>query len=399
MTCSQQARISCTGAPSEGRTASSMRVTMTNKYYPPHLGGIEHHVRDLAEALVRAGDEVRVIVANEARRTVQERMNGVEVVRLARLFAYASTPVAPGFAAALRREARAQVPPDVLHLHFPYPWGESAWLLAHPGLPTVLTYHSDIVRQRRLLALYRPLLERVLDRVDLIIASSPNMVEASPFLAPRANKCRVVPFGIDVDAFALTSEVEEAAAAIRARHVRPIVLFVGRLVYYKGVDVLVRAMADVPADLVIVGTGPLEARLFALADELGVRDRTEIVRSLHFEDLVAYYHAADVLCLPSVERTEAFGLVQIEAQACGTPVVSTRLATGVPFANLDGETGLTVRPGDVDALSAALRTLVTDDALRERLGMQGRARVHAEFTIARMVERTRDVYREALEVH
>ena len=389
-----------------------MRVTMLNKYYPPHLGGIEYHLRDLATALAERSDcEVRAIVANEGPATVTETIDGVEVTRLRRAFAYASTPVVSGMTRVISAEAARPDPPDVMHLHFPYPWGEVSWLRAQTRersaesssrarIPAVLTYHSDIVRQKAMLALYEPLLHRVLDRVNLVIASSPNMVEHSPYLARVAEKCRVVPFGIHTERFAATSERSARAAALRARYApsrgeRPVVLFVGRLIYYKGADVLVRAMEHVDADLVMVGRGPLHAELEALASASGIAERVRFFDPVDDEDLAAWYHAADVFCLPSVARSEAFGLVQLEAHAAGTPVVSTALTTGVPFVNQDGVTGLVVSPGDVRALAEALDTLVRNDALRERLGRQARERAVAEFSIPRMVERTLGVYHEA----
>jgi rhamnosyl/mannosyltransferase len=174
------------------------------------------------------------------------------------------------------------------------------------------------------------------------------------------------------------------------------VLFVGRLIYYKGADVLVRAMADVDADLVMIGRGPLKADLEALAASLGVGARVRFVDPVGDEDLAAWYHAADVFCLPSVARSEAFGLVQLEAHAAGVPVVSTTLTTGVPFVNQHGVTGLTVPPGDAAALADALGTLVRDEALRARLGRQASERALADFTVPRMVERTLAVYDEAM---
>lgn len=375
-----------------------MRVTMLNKYYPPHLGGIEFHMRDLAEELsAREGVKVRVLVANEGRRRVCETLAGVEVIRLPRAFAYASTPVAPSMCSEIRREAARADAPDLFHLHFPYPWGEISWLAAAPHVPAVMTYHSDIVRQRVALAAYRPLLARVLDRVDLIIASSPNMVEHSEFLAPRADKCRVVPFGVHTERFADTPQLLQRAALLRERHKgRKIVLFVGRLVYYKGVDVLMRAMEQVKADLVIIGRGPLEAWMREFAVARGMAGRVFFEPPVSDDDLAAWYRAADVLCLPSVARSEAFGLVQIEAHAAGTPVVSTDLTTGVPFANEHGVSGLTVRAGDVDALADALRTLLDDDELRLRLGVQARERARAHFSVDMMATRTLAVYEEVL---
>lgn len=367
---------------------------MVNKYYPPHLGGIEYHLRDLSTALAARGHQVRAIVANEGPDALTETLDGVEVMRLGRLFHYASTPVVPGMTRAIRAEAMRGGRPDLIHLHFPYPWGEVSWLRARSPLPSVVTYHSDIVRQKTLLAAYEPLLNRFLDRVDVIIASSPNMVEHSPYLSRVADKCRVIPFGIHVEKYAATPGLLARAAELRTGHERPIVLFVGRLIYYKGADVLVRAMAHVDADLVMIGRGPLREELEALAASLGIADRVSFIEGVSDADLAAWYHAADVFCLPSVARSEAFGLVQLEAHASGTPVVSTTLTTGVPFVNQDGVTGLTVPPSDADALAGALQSLATDEPLRARLGEAARQRAVADFSIARMTERTLALYAE-----
>jgi rhamnosyl/mannosyltransferase len=336
---------------------------------------------------------------------VEEIIGGVEVVRLPRQLALSSAPVAAGMPGALRDELRREgphgpEPPDVINLHSPYPWGELSFLQASPDVPSVVLYHSDIVRQKRLLTAYRPFLRRFLDRVDLIVTSSPNIVRNSPFLAPRAEKCRVVPFGLPAGRLAVTPAVLRRAAELRAVHAgRQIVLFVGRLVYYKGVDVLVQAMAHVDADLVLIGRGPLEAELRELAAAGGILSRTFFMPAQDEDELSAWYHAADVFCLPSVARSEAFGLVQIEAHAAGRPVVSTDLPTGVPYANPDGVTGLTVPPGDAAALSAALNRLLGDDELRARLGCQAQARALRQFTVPRMVAGTLEVYAEAAARH
>jgi glycosyltransferase involved in cell wall biosynthesis len=388
-------------------SAHPLRVTMVNKYYfPPHLGGVETVVRTLSEGLVEyAGAQVRAVVSNESRELSQEEIGGVQVTRLPRQLRLSSAPMALGMRRALRVGLRPTTPdgpdrPDVMNLHSPYPWGELSFLSARLDVPSVVLYHSDIVRQKRMLAAYRPFLERFLDRVDLIVTSSPNMIEGSELLAPRAKKCRVVPFGLPLERLKATPAVERRAAQLRAQHPgHKIVLFVGRLVYYKGVDVLVRAMAGVDADLVLVGDGLLEAQLRRLATERGIAPRVSFLPALHDEELCAWYHAADVFCLPSVARSEAFGLVQIEAHAAGTPVVSTALTTGVPYANLDGVTGLIVPPGDELALREALTRLLSDDELRARLGRQAQARALRDFTVPRMVEDTLAVYAEAMQLH
>lgn len=374
-----------------------MRITFLNKYYyPPHLGGVETYMQTLAEALAeREGVQVDAIVSNESDTTVREDVGGVDVLRLARLFAAASTPVALGMAKAIRAAARGSMRTDVFHFQFPYPWGDWAWQRAGSPRPIVVTYHSDIVRQRFLGALYRPIMRRLLERADRIIVASPPMTQ-SVALRPHAAKCRVVPFGIHPERYAPTPERLARVAELRAEHQRPIVLFVGRLIYYKGVDVLVRAMTGFDADVVLIGTGPLEAELRDLAVASGVADRLTFVPPVDDGELSAWLRAADVFCLPSVARSEAFGIVQLEAHISETPVVCTDLPTGVPWVNQDGETGFVVPPGDVGALAAAVRRLLADDALRARMGARARARVLEGFTVQKMVDSTLAVYDEVL---
>jgi rhamnosyl/mannosyltransferase len=374
---------------------------MVNKYYPPHLGGVEFHLRDIAEGLVEHADvDVRALVCNGENRRVEETVNGVDVVRLPRACELSSTPISWGFSRELRREEHRKPAPDLLHFHFPYPWGEIAWLTARPKLPLVVMYHSDIVRQKAALAGYKPLLEHFLDAADIIIASSPNMIEHSPFLSARKDKCRQVNFGLHVENTAHNAVAIKRSRELRKQHEgRKIVLFVGRLVYYKGADVLVKAMQEVDAHLVMIGRGPLESELREVAVARNISNRITFLPPVDDDELSAWYHAADVFCLPSVARSEAFGLVQIEAHASGTPVVSTELTTGVPYANLDGVTGLTVPVGDVDALAAALRRIIADDELRARLGAQAQERALRDFTIPRMVENTIEVYHEAILLH
>jgi glycosyltransferase involved in cell wall biosynthesis len=370
-----------------------MRVTMVNKYYsPPHLGGVETVVATLSAGLTDRGHRVRALVANEGRRTVTETIDGVEVTRLAALAVVAKTPIAPGMASAI---SSAAADSDVVQLNYPYPWGEASWLVSGSKTPMVIGYHADVVRQKRLFTLYGPIMRRIFDRAAAIVASSPDIVRGSDVLRPYADKCRVVPYGIEPSRYDSTPGIARRAAELRAEHDgRPVVLFVGRLVYYKGADVLVRAMADVDADLVMVGEGPMAAELRSLAAELGIAGRITWRPSLPFEDLVAHFRSADVLALPSTSRAESFGIVQLEAQVCGVPCVSTDVPTSVPYVNLDGVTGLTVPAGDAKALADALRTLVEDGPLRARMGAAARERVLRDFTVERMCAGYVDIYGE-----
>lgn len=359
------------------------------KDYPPVLGGIEKHLRLLAEGQVRLGHDVTVLVTSTDFRTTVAMENGVRVIRASRLATVASTPISLALAAWLRR-----LRCDVVHLQFPYPFGDLAHQLCGRGQADVITYQSDIVRQRRLERLYRPCLYRALARADRVIVSSRQYLDSSVHLARWADKCRVVPLGIDPDPFQTADRA--SVARVREELGTPLLLFVGRFRYYKGVEFLVQACSTVDATLAIVGTGPMGRSWRRLSKESEAADRIHFVGEVSDSELPHYYAAADVVVLPSSARSEAFGMVLIEAQAAGRPVVSTELGTGTSFVNQDGETGLVVPPGDPEALARALRELLQDEERRRRMGELGRRRMLEEFHIDKMVERTLGIYREAL---
>jgi glycosyltransferase involved in cell wall biosynthesis len=267
--------------------------------------------------------------------------------------------------------------------------------MVRPSARVVVSWHSDIVRQKRALRLYRPFLARFLDRADWVVAATPNYVQSSPFLGSCRHKCTVIPYSVDANRFTLTPEVEARVGFVRDREQMPIVLFVGRLVYYKGVEYLIEAMKDIEGTLVIIGEGPLEPRLRALAKELGLAQRVKFLKPMAEEELVSYYHACDLFVLPSVERSEAFGIVQLEAMACGKPVVSTELGTGVSFVNQHTKTGLVVPPRDPADLAYAIQSILGNPAIQEEYGRFAKARVERDFGPERMVSRTASVY-EAL---
>jgi glycosyltransferase involved in cell wall biosynthesis len=354
------------------------------------LGGIENHVRDLSEALAARGHRVTVLVTSLDRHTTTEQPQpGLTVIKAARSLHLASTPLS----LAMLRIA-GSLRPDLVHLHFPYPPGDLAAMALPRRTPLVVTYHSDIVRQRGLLQVYRPLLELTLRRAARILPTSPNYLVSSPFLRRHAARCAVVPLGIDTDRFARADP--RRVAAIRARYDAPLALFVGRLRYYKGLHILLEAMPSVRGELLIGGDGPERERLERQAAQLGVAERVHFLGEVADEQLPALFQAADVFTMPAHLRAEALGLAQIEALASGLPCVSTELGTGTSFANLHGETGLVVPPGDAPALAAALNTLLADSELRRRFGAAGRQRVAALFTRAHMVDAVEAIYRDVL---
>lgn len=364
---------------------SRIQVLHVGKFYPPTMGGIETHLQNLCNEL-RDLVDVKVLVSNAGPVTVEDVVEGIPVTRVGTMTTLSAAPVSPGLVPRIRRE-----PADIVHLHHPNPIAVMAYLMGGHRGKLVITYHSDIVRQKTLGAVFQPFLDRAMQRADAIIATSPNYLESSPVLGAHRERCHVLPYGIPVEQFERRDD--EAILAIRRRFGPRIVISVGRLIYYKGFDVLVRAMRDTIGSLIIIGDGPLRGELEALARDLGIADRVHFLGEIQNRDVVPYYHASDVFALASVARSEAFGIVQLEAMACGKPVVNTSLNSGVPFVSLDGETGVTVPPGDVEALANALTALLDDDARRVAFGTAARRRVAAEFTAPIMGRRTLDLYR------
>jgi rhamnosyl/mannosyltransferase len=333
----------------------------------------------------------RVLVMNDARETIEEQVDGVRVVRVGTTGAAGSVHIAPAFPSWLRREAA-----DLIVLHEPNPWALVSHVIARPRAPLFIWYHSDVVRPRlQYAAFYAPVARPVYGRARRIIVSSPPLAEHSRALQRYRERVRVVPFGIEPAAWRLDPRDEPAVSAARHDLGAPFVLFAGRHVSYKGVDVLVRALAGTGIRAVIAGDGPKRAEWEALAKRATPDGQIRFVGEVPDERLKLLMHAAAMLVLPSITRAEAFGYVQLEAMAAGVPVISTDVPTGVSWVNQDRRTGRVVRAGDAEDLRAAIVELAGDAAMRERLGAAGRRRVEEEFTLEQLRERMRRLFEEA----
>ena len=371
-----------------------MNILHVYKDYPPILGGIENHVRVLGEGQAARGHRVTVLVTNPAGlRTTVATEGGVSVIRAGRLATVASTPLSVALPWQLIRQR-----PDVVHLHFPYPVGEVSQWMVRRGQRTILTYHSDVVRQATILRFYRPLMQQVLRSVDAIIVASPPM-RRSVYLADLQDKVHLLPYGIPLARFTaapgeadLKRVCDRYLGNLPLPPALPVLLFVGRLRYYKGLDSLIRALPQIAARLLVVGSGPMENEWRALAETIGVSDRIAWLGEVPDADLPAVYHLANLFVLPASHPSEAFGLVQVEAMAAGLPVVCTELGTGTSYVNQNGVTGFVVPPRDPDALARAINQLLADPALRARMGAAARQRAAAEFAMEIMVDRILELY-------
>jgi rhamnosyl/mannosyltransferase len=363
-----------------------IRVLHVGKYYSPYRGGMESHLEVLSNELKRKVD-LEVIVSNTSWRTASEIVDGINVTRVGKVFDLQSAPICPDLVRKLRN-ARA----DIIHIHWPNPSAVLAYLASGHRGRLIITYHSDVVRQRVLAAAFTPILRAALKRAAAIIVSSPNYVEGSYVLPEFRPRCRVIPFGVSSDYF---DQVDpHVVERIRQEYGNRIVLGVGRMVYYKGFEHLVRAMTGVNAHLLLIGKGPLREPLSQLATTLGVEGRVTFLSEVN--DIRPYYRAADVFALSSVMRSEAFGIVQLEAMASGIPVINTQLDSGVTFVSPHGVSGLTVPPADSVALGEGINQLLDHPDWRAALGDGARQRVYDSFTLEKMVQSTFELYQEVM---
>jgi rhamnosyl/mannosyltransferase len=349
------------------------------------MGGIETHLQALCGELCKLAD-IRVTVASDNRTGSRELLDGVEVTRVPTQLTLAAAPICAGMVANIRDSGA-----DIVHIHLPNPIAVLAYLASKHRGRLIATYHSDTVRQRFLGAAFEPFLHAFLRRSSAIIVSSAEYQKTSPVLAHYQDRCHIIPFGIAVDR--LQHFDPALVAQIRKQYGERLVLAVGRLVYYKGFEFLVRAMTQVNGNLLVVGDGPLRGSLMDLTAQLRLGEKVHFAGRVP-GDLTPYHHAADLFALPSIARSEAFGIVQIEAMAAGKPVVNTQLDSGVPYVSLHERTGLTVPPSDPNALAAAINRLLDNADLRRSLGQAARARAYQEFSLETMTSRTMALYEQ-----
>jgi glycosyltransferase involved in cell wall biosynthesis len=375
---------------------NGLRVCHIGKYYPPAPGGIETHTKTLARAQADLGAAVRVVCVNHERGpTVHEHDGPVAITRVERRASGLKLDYCPGLVRTLKG-----IDSDILHMQAPNPTMILALLAARPKLPLVVTYQSDVIHQKLRALLFRPLERWFYGKVAAIVPTSPPYATGSEFLRRYADQLRVVPMGVDLEPYRNGSEDNRAEAArIRAQHGQggPLWLSVGRAVYYKGFVNAVRALKHIEGRLILIGDGPEIPALRAEAARLGVLDRIDFMGTLPYLKIIPYYRAADAFWFPSNARSEAFGLVQVEAMAAGCPVINTDIpASGVPWVCGPDGTGLTVPMNDPEALAAAARRILDEPGLRERLVLAARHRAEAEFDHHTMAQRTLEVYENVL---
>ncbi len=317
--------------------------------HPLVRGGIERYIHDLSSFLAEKGHDVEVLIAGDSSDGADIEISGFKVRTTPCICRVMSNPICPELIDTLR-----DIPADLVHFHVPLPSAVLSWLMTGRRTPYIVTYHSDIVRQAAFLPFYGPFLRKFLHRASAVITTSPVYARTSVFLS-RLKNISVIPIGSDLNRFKPSDSMQTG----------DYVLFVGRFRKYKGIHVLLKTWKYFPdRRLIMVGGGPLLPDILKAVrkDKLNI----EIIHDPDDERLVQLYQGAKCFVLPSTLRSEAFGIVQTEAMACGTPVISTSIQTGVPWVNEDEVSGIVVEPDSPDALADAIRRM-DDSTLRESL--------------------------------
>lgn len=359
-------------------------------YLPDTHGGVEQVIFQLAEGGVAHGIESHVFALSPGGRVREERFHQHWVHRGRQDLYVASTGLS---VTALWDFRRLLDQVDLVHYHYPWPYMDLMHFACGVRLPTVLTYHADVVRQRRLLHVYRPLMQRFLGRMDRIVASSPGYAASSPVLCAWPHKVSVLPFGLDRATYPPASP--ERLAYWRERVGEQFFLFVGALRYYKGLDYLLEAVQGTTLPLVVCGGGDAEAET-RLREAAAANPHLHFLGALPDEDKIALLTLCRALVLPSHLRAEAFGVSLLEAAMFGRPMICCEIGSGTTYINQDGVTGLVTPPADAGALRAAMQRLHEDAALARRLGAAAAERFEAVFSAERMVQGYAALYRELL---
>ena len=369
-----------------------MKILQIFKLYSPDRGGIVSVMEAIVSGL---SDRTQQTILVSLRRGWggRELRNGTTVLRsfsLGTLFALPLAPLLPLWFWWYARKVA------VVDYHFPFPLVDLAvalWFPKHTAL--VIHWHSEIVHQRRLAQLLSPLIKRCLARADRIIVATPQHISQSPYLSQHAQKCAVVPFGLRQEDWRLSDPAELTKLnALRVQYPK-LILAVGRLVPYKGFSVLLDAMKSIEATLLIVGSGPLETNLKERAANNNVTARVQFLGDVPQSELRILMHAARMLVMPSIGNNETFGLVQLEAMACGKPIVNTALPTGVPWVARHEQEALTVPPGDMVALAQAIQFFLDNPDQSAAYGERGRQRSQTMFSDKLFCEQTLAVFEQA----
>jgi len=360
-------------------------------YLPDSVGGVEQVISQIALSSVSLGvdTEVLALCPTMVDRTI--KIDNHCVHRCRSNFEIASTPFSVSAFLRFRQLAKEA---DVIHYHFPYPFADLLHFITRVNKPTVLTYHSDIVKQKHLLKLYQPLMNKFLGSVDRIVATSPNYLKSSKVLARFQNKVSVIPIGLDKSTYPAPDN--DRLEYWQKKFGDKLFLFVGVMRYYKGLHILIEAAHNSDYPIVIVGAGPIEKELKDQIKNLGINN-IYFIGFVSDEDKVALFTLSYAILFPSHLRSEAFGISLLEGAMYGKPLISSEIGTGTTYINIDGETGMVVPPSDPGALREAMDYLWNNPVVAKKMGERAEERYWDLFTADKMAKSYVDLYQSLLD--
>lgn len=369
-----------------------MKILHVGKFWPGK-GGMERMILDLVNGFSAKGIRCDLLCASAEKGPGTEYLNeNAKIICTPTLFTMAATKITPSMIWTLRRICNEY---DILHVHHPDPMATLALRMSGYKGKVIVHWHSDILKQKNLLKLYRPLQDWMLNRADLIIGTTPVYIKESPHLVNVSDKMACLPIGVR-----RVNPDESAVQQIRNRFSgKKIVFSVGRLVGYKGHKYLIDAAKYLPDDYVILlgGSGPLFTALKLQIIESHLEDKVILLGRITDDELPNYYGACDLFCLSSIWKTEAFGMVQIEAMSCGKPVVATQIpASGVSWVNIHEYSGLNVPVEDPEALASAIRDIMSSESVYNSYSQNARKRYEELFTTASMLANCDEIYHKVL---
>ncbi len=365
-----------------------MRILHIGKYYPPHFGGIERVNFDLVEGLNQMDIQTDVLCFNDKPENLIEE-NTYKIYRSSTLIKLKSTPFSISMFFILKKIHRNY---DIIHLHLPNPTGAIVLQLVRFKGKIVLHWHSDIIKQVYLKRIYSPLQKALLNKADRIIVTSPPYLEGSTDLKYYKSKCTIIPIGIK-NAEATDANVLNTLK--KSYQNKRVIFSLGRLTYYKGFHYLIDAAKELPDDFLIIigGSGELYQSLRSKILEQKLENKVILTGNIPTKEIPAYYELCDLFCMPSCERSEAFGIVQLEAMAFAKPIISTDIPySGVSWINQHQITGLVIPPKNSKALADAIKAVISNPELAERFGKNARERYISHFTSLKMIKKTMELY-------
>ena len=366
-----------------------IKIAHIARFAKPHIGGIEAVIEQINKSLPDEEFEKEVFCCSNTEKSSVE--NGVKYNRFRYLFNFAANSISPQLFFGM-----LGLKTDIIHFHMPVIQNVVIWfILYHLGLlkyrKMVITYHGAIVGYDKFMKPFWGLYKYFYQKADIIHVLSPNVIESEPILTTFRNKCAIIPYGINTD---IQLHKEEVQIIREQYHNKKIILCCGRLVKFKGFQYVIEAMKTIDnAILLIIGDGPLMESFKAYIEENLLSEKVKLLGSISDKkQKEIYYQTCDIFVLSSIQTSESFGIVQLEAMKYGKPVINTNLGTGVNYISIDKETGLTVQPKNVEQLTNAINTLLNKDELRLQYGQNARKRVKELFDISNIQSKYEELY-------